>query len=45
MNVYRFLSAVNDVKAIRRGPNAVGKRLLRKAAYRAFTSILRRSGL
>ena len=44
-SIYRFLSAVNDVKAVRRGPRAVGRRLVRKALYRAFTRALRRSGL
>jgi hypothetical protein len=43
--LYRLLSVSNDVRAIRRGPKAVGKRVVRKAAYRSLSRALRRSGL
>jgi hypothetical protein len=43
--LYRGLATYNDVKAVRRGPAAVGKRVVRKAAYRTTTKLLRKVGL
>lgn len=43
--VYRLLSLSNDARAVSRGPKAVGKRLLRKQAYKLTTRLLRRAGL
>lgn len=43
--LYRTLSLSNDARAVSRGPKAVGKRIVRKAAYRGTTRLLRRVGL
>jgi hypothetical protein len=43
--IYRLLSLSNDARAVSRGPSAVGKRMVRKAAYRGLSRLLRRSGL
>jgi hypothetical protein len=43
--LYRALSLSNDARAVSRGPTAVGKRLVRKAAYRATTRGMRSIGL
>ena len=40
--IYRLLSISNDVNAVRKGPKAIGKRLIRKAGWRKFASIMRR---
>lgn len=40
--IYRLLSWSNDLNAIRRGPKAIGKRIVRKAGWRKFASIMRR---
>jgi hypothetical protein len=40
--IYRFLSISNDAHAIKRGPKAIGKRIIRKAGRRKFASIMRR---
>jgi len=40
--IYRLLSISNDLNAIQRGPKAIGKRLVRKAGWRKFASIMRR---
>jgi hypothetical protein len=39
---YRLLSLLNDDKAIRRGPKAVGKRMVRKAVRRALARLVGR---
>lgn len=43
--IYRLLSLSNDLRAIRRGPEAIGKRVIRKEAYKMLSRVLRRSGL
>lgn len=40
--IYRILSLSNDLSAIQRGPKAIGERLVRKAGWRKFASIMRR---
>lgn len=40
--LYKILRISNDLNAIQRGPNAIGKRLVRKAGWRKFASIMRR---
>jgi hypothetical protein len=40
--IYRLLSISNDVNAVHKGPTAVGKRIIRKAGWRKFASIMRR---
>ncbi|MCK9570716.1 hypothetical protein M0R72_17335 [Candidatus Pacearchaeota archaeon] len=40
--IYKLLSLSNDLNAIQRGPKAIGKRLVRKAGWRMFASIMRR---
>ena len=40
--IYRALRVYNDINAIRRGPQAVAKRQVRKAAYRTTNRALRR---
>ena len=40
--IYRLLSISNDVSAIQRGPKAIGERMIRKAGWRKFASIMRR---
>jgi hypothetical protein len=39
--LYRALSVSNDVKAVSKGPAAIGRRLVRKSAYKGTTRILR----
>jgi hypothetical protein len=39
---YKILRISNDLNAIQRGPKAIGKRLVRKAGWRKFASIMRR---
>lgn len=43
--LYRALSLSNDARAVSRGPGAMTRRVLRKAAYRGTTRILRKVGL
>lgn len=43
--LYRALSLSNDARAGYRGPTAIGKRVVRKTAYRATTRALRKLGL
>lgn len=43
--LYRALSLSNDARAIRRGPDAIARRYVRKAAYRGTTRLLRKVGL
>lgn len=40
--IYKLLSWSNDLNAIQHGPKAIGKRLIRKAGWRKFASIMRR---
>jgi hypothetical protein len=41
--LYRALSLNNDLKAARRGPNAMLKRAVRKALYRQASKIINRA--
>lgn len=43
--LYRLLSLSNDLKAISKGPQAMGKRYVRKQAYKSTTRLLRKFGL
>lgn len=43
--IYRSLSISNDVKAVSKGPEAIGKRVIRKSAYKNTTRLLRKVGL
>lgn len=40
--LYALLRWHNDLSAIQKGPKAIGKRLIRKAGWRKFASIVRR---
>lgn len=40
--IYRILSISNNLSAIQGGPKAIGKRLVRKAGWRKFASIMRK---
>lgn len=40
--LYALARLLGDVNAVQRGPDAVARRVVRKAAYRGFASILRR---
>lgn len=40
--LYKLLRWHNDLNAIQRGPKAIGKRMIRKAAWRKFANIVRR---
>ncbi len=40
--LYKAASLLGDVQAVRKGPKAIGQRMIRKAAYRGFGSLLRK---
>lgn len=42
INWYRVLSARNDIRAIRKGPKATYKRVVRKAVYRNVNQATRK---
>jgi hypothetical protein len=39
---YRVLSILGDIKASRRGPDALGRRIVRRHAHRGLARVLRR---
>jgi hypothetical protein len=41
-SVYRVLSILGDVKAARRGPDALGRRMVRRQAHKTLASWLRK---
>lgn len=41
MNIYRFLSFLNDLEALERGPAPFAKRMIRKVVYRVVFRSLR----
>jgi hypothetical protein len=41
--IYELLSLWGDVRAMRRGPAAYGRRLVRKAAHRQLARVMRRT--
>lgn len=40
--IYRLLSISNDVNAVRKGPKAIGKRLVRKAGWKWVAGRMRK---
>lgn len=40
--LYRLLRAWGDLRAARRGPDAYGKRMVRRSAHRTLARMLRR---
>lgn len=44
-DLYRALSIYNTAKAVRKGPKATAKRVVRISAYRALARALRKAGL
>jgi hypothetical protein len=40
--IYRVLRVVGDLRAIRRGPSAIGRRMVNRRAHRALSRAMRR---
>jgi len=41
-SAYRLLSVLGDLKAARRGPDALGRRIVRRQAHKTLASWLRK---
>jgi len=41
-SAYRLLSVLGDLKAARRGPDAIGRRMVRRHAHKTLASWLRK---